>query len=44
MAGNGIGKDGGKHSKKQVLGGNGASSTAPPTFRFFGFVYSWSAL
>ena len=39
MAGNGMGKNGGKH-RKQVFLGNGASSTVPPTFRVLDFVYS----
>ena len=43
MAGNGMGKNGGKYNK-QVFLGNGASSIAPPIFRVSNFVYSWSVL
>jgi hypothetical protein len=43
MAGNGTGRNGGKHSKQVVLG-NDASSMAPPTFRLSGFIYSWIVL
>jgi hypothetical protein len=43
MAGNGTGRNGGKH-RKQVVLENGASSTAPPTFRVSSFIYSWTVL
>ena len=43
MAGNGMGENGGKHIK-DVLLGNGASFTGPPTFKVSGFVYLWIVL